>query len=70
MCGGVCLTGATEAQGVGLKGRSESLAQVARVQSGCGRLVPSKSSSSSSHVCVVLLVHLVDAEGVCVLSVL
>lgn len=65
----MCLTGATEAHGGGLKGRGESLAQAARVQSGCSRLVLFESSSSSSSD-VVLLVLLVNAEGVCVLGVL
>lgn len=62
------LTGAAEARGRGLKGRGESLAQVARVQSGCSGL-QSSSSSSSSSCKVALLVLLVDAEQVCVLRV-
>lgn len=67
----MCLTGATEAQGRGLEGRGKRLAKVTRVQSGCSRFVLFKTSSfSSSHVYVILLVLLVDAEGVYVLSVL
>lgn len=66
----MCLTGATEAQGRGLKGRGKSLAQVARVKGGCSRLVPLKSSSFASSCNVALLVLLVDAEGVPVLSML
>lgn len=66
----MCLTGATEAQGGGLEGRGESLAQAARVQSGCSWLMLFESSSSSSSSDVVLLVLLVNAEGVCVLGVL
>lgn len=66
----VCLTGATEAQGGGLKGRGKCLAQVARVKGGCSSLVLLKSSSFASSCNVALLVLLVDAEGVRVLSVL
>lgn len=62
------LTGAAEARDRGLKGRGESLAQVARVQSGCSGL---QSSSPCSSTCkVTLLVVLVDAERVHVLRVL
>lgn len=62
----MCLTGAAEAQSGWLKGRGKSLAQVARVQSGCSRL---ESSSFVSPCGVALMVLLVDAEGVCLLSV-
>lgn len=63
------LTGATEALGRWLKGRGKSLAEVARVQSSRSSLVLFKSSSCASCY-VVLLALLIDAEGVCVLSVL
>lgn len=63
----MCLTGAAEAQIGRLKGRGKSLAQVARVQSGCSRL---ESASFASPCGVVFVVLLVDADGVCVLSVL
>lgn len=66
----MCLTRAIEAQGGGLKGRGKSFAQVARVQSGCSSFVLFKSSSCASFCNVALLALLIDAEGVCVLSVL
>lgn len=62
----MCLTGAMEAQSGRLEGRGEGLAEVAWVQSGSSRFVLFQGSSSS----LFFLILLVDAEGVCVLSVL